>query len=118
MRSAVLLVIVCGVLAAPATASAPTLAGLQRQVTGLKQQVAALRTLFNSAATNAVTQAKTTSRNFDFAVCFHAQDLDEINAVWHVLNADLAYQGFTSQPDLPRYDDGGACQRAGMTRIR
>lgn len=111
MKWGVALFAICAVLAAPASASAPTLGGLQRQVQQLRLQVAVL------SGTVANLQ-QTVQKNQDYEICDHAQTLDLSNAIWHVLNVDLAYQGFAAQPDLPRYDDGGACQRIGQTRIR
>ena len=111
MRWAVSLVAVSVVLAAPAEAAAPTLNGLQRQVTALRAQIVALQK--NQAVLS--TNDQTTR---DWATCQHAQALDVSNSIWHVLNVDLAYQGFQAQPDLPRYDDAGACARVGQTRIR
>ena len=107
----VVLVVVCAVLAAPATASAPTLNGLQRQVSALRTEILQLEAASKMSAANDQTTR-------DWATCQHAQSLDVSNSIWHVLNVDLAYQGFQAQPDLPRYDDGGACQRVGQTRIR
>ena len=117
MRFAVCLIAVAAVLAAPATASAPTLNGLQRQVAALRAQIVVLQTAQSTLGTNdQVTR--------DWATCFRAQSADLTNYVWqsHVLLAQyvglLAGNPFPPQPDLPRYDDGGACQRVGQTRIR
>lgn len=111
MKWGVTLIVLVAVLAAPATASAPTLNGLQRQVTALRAQLVQMQ-----AADKTLNGNDQTTR--DWATCQHAQSLDISNSIWHVLNVDLAYQGFAAQPDLPRYDDGGACQRVGQTRIR
>lgn len=102
------LLLVAATLAAPASASAPTLNGLQRQITQLRTALVA-----GQKATD-----QTVGTNRDWMVCYHAQDLDNVNIVWHVLNVDLAYQGFTAQPDLPRFDDQGACARIGQQRSR
>ena len=108
MRYGVLLLVVAAVLAVPAQAAAP---GFQAQINKLKAQVVALQGGMKIAGSNdQVTR--------DWATCFHAQDQDTINAVWHVLNVSLAAQGYPAQPDIPRYDDGGACGRVGQTRIR
>lgn len=105
------MLVVVAVLAAPASAAAPTLSGLQRQMTAVRAQVVALQTAQKTLNTNdQVTR--------DWATCFHAQDLDAINGVWHTLVLLAQSQGFPGQPDYPRYDDGGACQRVGQTRIR
>ena len=111
MKWGVCLAVVAAVLATPATASAPTLSGLQRQVSALRAQIVALQKAQTTLAGNDQTTR-------DWATCQHAQALDISNSIWHVLNVDLAYQGFAAQPDLPRYDDAGACQRVGQTRIR
>lgn len=111
MKWGIALVAVAAVLAAPATAAAPTLSGLQRQITALKSQVVRLQANDKIHTTNDQTTR-------DWSTCQHAQSLDLSNSIWHVLNVDLAYQGFPAQPDLPRYDDAGACQRIGQTRIR
>ena len=111
MKSVVVALVVVFVLASPAAASAPTLRGLQHQVTALRAQIVALQ----KAQTVLGGNDQTTR---DWATCQHAPSLDVSNQIWHVLNVDLAYQGFQAQPDLPRYDDQGACQRVGQTRIR
>lgn len=99
------------VLAAPATASAPTLTGLQRQITAVRAQVVALQAAHKTLNVNDQTTR-------DWATCFHAQDLDAINGVWHTLVLLAQSQGYPPQPDYPRYDDSGACQRVGQSRIR
>lgn len=105
------LIVVVAVLAAPATAAAPTLNGLQRQIVAIRAQVVALQAAQKTLGGN-------DQMTRDWATCFHAQDLDAINGVWHTLVLLAQYNGFPAQPDYPRYDDGGACQRVGQTRIR
>lgn len=111
MKWGVTVLVLVAVLAAPAVASAPTLNGLQRQMTVVRAQVVALQ-----AAQKTLNVNDQTTR--DWATCFHAQDLDAINGVWHTLVLLAQYNGFPAQPDYPRYDDSGACQRVGQTRIR
>lgn len=89
-------------LAAPATASGPTLNSLQRQVSALQRTVAAL--------TAQQTQLQ------DRLTCNYAIGADNLNLVWHTVNILAQYLGFTPQPDFPRYDDRGACSRLGVTR--
>lgn len=118
------------VLALPAQAAAPTLTGIQRQLTALKAQVATLKTRLavvesQSAQTSAtVDQMQQTTQNGlqhqqDLTVCNYAVASDNLNQVWHVLVLlGQATAGTSPEPDMPRYDDQGACQRLGITRTR
>jgi hypothetical protein len=110
VKYGVLLLVTVAVLAAPAQAAAPTTGFLQRELLLLRGALAKTDRVVNAQAANQ-------TKDFDYTVCFHAQDLDAINQVWHTLNLLAQYNGFTPAPDYPRYDDGGACQRVGMTRI-
>jgi hypothetical protein len=113
MRTVVAAAVVAAVLAVPAQAKAP---GYQRQINALTAQVRTLRTQLAALQTGAKDSTSYAAVTRDWATCFHASDLDEINSVWHVLNLDLKYQGLPTQPDFPRYDDQGACARIGVTR--
>lgn len=124
MKWGVALVVVMAVLAAPATASAPTLGGLQRQVTALQAQVVALKAR--------VTATEKTGQSLaDHITCNYAVSDDNLNSVFHTQNLLAQYVGaidaqvrnlpanpIGAQPDHPRYDDQGACARIGVTRIR
>ena len=87
------------------------IAALQRQVKTLNAEVAALKVQVGGL----IQQQR---QDEDRATCSFAVSQDDINSVWHTLNLLAQYVGFTAQPDFPRYDDQGACQRMGVTRIR
>ena len=115
-----LLFVICVVLAfaAPAGASTPSNTKLQREITALQAQNKTLRSQVNSLITIVQKQQQLEVAQNDRITCFYAVGQDDINSVWHTLNVVAQYLGFTPQPDYPRYDDGGACQRLGVTRIR
>lgn len=111
MKLVVAVVVVAAVMAAPATASAPTMGGLQRQITALRAEIAQLRT---DDAANKTVQTRTQ----DTITCNYAIGADNLNSVWHTLVLLAQNDGFPAQPDLPRFDDQGACARLGVTRSR
>lgn len=121
---------VAAVLALPAQAAAPTIGTLQKQVAKLTAQVAALQKRVTVAEQQTAVSATTVDKlqnnmsgglqhQQDITVCDYAISTDNLNSVWHVVGLlGQATVNAPAQPDLPRYDDGGACQRLGVTRSR
>jgi hypothetical protein len=112
--------VIAAVLAVPAAAQAPTTLTLQREVAALQKQnrilsnqLVQLRTEVAAMQTQ-MTNGLTTDANW--ATCYYASSMDETDNVWHVLNTLAAALGYQAQPDLPRFDDKGACAAIGVTR--
>jgi len=101
-----------------AAASSPSNKTLQREITALQTQNKTLRTQVANLTTIVQRQEQLEVNQNDRISCFYAIGQDDINSVWHTLNVIAQYLGFTPQPDYPKYDDGGACSRLGVTRIR
>ena len=104
MKLGFALVAVTAVLAVPASASAPTVAGLQRQITAINMRLAAMQ--------------QQIVRDEDVTRCGDAIQADNLAGTWHTLVLLAQYNGFPAQPDYPRFDDGAACARVGVTRSR
>lgn len=107
-----LLAVVVSVLIVPSVAAAPTardprVTVLQRQVRTLTAQVAALSARL----------AREEQLSKDRDTCLFALDRDSDRQLFHAIAAVVSYvTGNPPAPDLPRYDDQGACQRAGIER--
>lgn len=106
------LVLVIGVIVAtaflfPSSASGatrdPRVTTLQRQVTSLNAQVKQLRTQIQ--------------HEHDYTVCMYALTRDSDRGYYHII-AEIVGLMFNTPPvaDLPRFEDGGACDRVGITR--
>lgn len=101
-------------LAAPATAAAPSrdprVPGLMKQVASLKTQVRVLR------EEGARREVKIAAAN-DRAECYFALNSDNESAFYRALNVVGQRTGLPALPAGPgRYDDHGACARAGINR--
>jgi hypothetical protein len=109
MKTLIALAVVAGVLAAPAVAAAPNpaMVKLQKQVKVLQRQVSTLTFRL----------ARDEQQLKDRDTCFFAVEKDTDRGFFHTLG--LIVQQITGNPpppDLPRFDDAGACLRVGIPR--
>lgn len=109
----VLVLLVAGVLAAPAGATSdPRVAGLQRQVTAL-QRVVRAQTAVIEAQTQAITTLRTDlERNINFDLCSNAVYWDTFHSMFKV---EALLSGL-SAPVFTPVDDQGNCAKLGVAR--
>ena len=114
MKAVVVIALVAAVLAVPAQAKAP---GYQRQINALNTQIRQLRTQVAALQTTDRTLQTSDGTTRDWAVCMHAVDVDQMQQQLHLIYLlSVAVGAQVTEPAAVRYDDQGACQRAGIPR--
>jgi hypothetical protein len=92
----------------------PQVRSLQRQVKTLTAQVRMLTTAVKTLQGQAAADRQRAQDRDD---CLWSLTQDEFGNYFHELAAVVAFvTGSPPAKDLPRWDDKGACQRAGVTR--